>query len=247
MTRAVRLALVVFAVQLLIVVGVVSGWVPVHPIVIMLPLVGLLNGRVEGRGREGLGLVVLKPARSLLLAFVFAALTLGRYLLVLRFGGIPLRVPPLTTETAVSLIGVFAVDVLIIALFEEVVNRGYIQTRLQSAWGFSGVVVATALFATLHLPSALLNLGPEPQAILFRFVQAGLGGFVFGYVYWRTGSALTTIVVHGLNNFSFSLSQQLSGLTGWQVITNGMALQLVWLIGQVGLVLVLCDVLFGDG
>jgi hypothetical protein len=43
----------------------------------MLPLVDLLNGRVEGKGGEGLGMIVVRPGRSLLLALLFATLHLG--------------------------------------------------------------------------------------------------------------------------------------------------------------------------
>jgi len=88
--------------------------------------------------------------------------------------------------------------VVIIALWEEIVSRGYIQTRLQKAWGLWGVVIATLLFALLHLPSALAA-GSLPEAAV-RFLQTGLSGFVLSYLYWETRSVLPTIFLHGLRN-----------------------------------------------
>jgi membrane protease YdiL (CAAX protease family) len=209
----------------------------------MLPLAGLLNGKVERRGREGLGLVVVQPGRSLLLALLFAALLFGGSLIVFWLKGVPLQPPPLTIETIRWLIEDFAVTVFIIALFEEIVNRGYIQIRLQTAWGFWGVIVSTLLFASLHLPSAFLDFNYDLPTPLLHFVQVGLSGFMLGYVYWRTGSVLTTIALHGLCNFAWSVSLHLGDVTAAQMHVSQMLFQLLWLAGQVGLMLLVCPVL----
>ena len=55
MKRGILCAGAVYAFQIPFLIGCVVGLIPVHPIVAFLPLVGLLNGKVEGRGREGLG------------------------------------------------------------------------------------------------------------------------------------------------------------------------------------------------
>ena len=237
-------SLVVYLVQIPIVIGYEKGWVPIHPIAVMLPLVGLLNSKVEGRGREGLGLVVVQPARSLLLALLFALLLFGGCLIVFWLGGVPLQWPSPTVETVWALTKEFAVDVFIIALFEEIVNRGYIQTRLQAAWGFWGVMIATLLFASLHLPSAFLGFGYDLPTALLYFVQVGLAGFMLGYVYWWTGSVLTTIALHGLRNFAWGVSLRLGGVTPAQMHVSQVPFQLLWLMAQVGLLLPLCQVLF---
>jgi len=246
MKRGVLWAGVVYLVQIPILVGCVAGLIPLHPIVILLPLVGLLNGKVEGKGREGLGLVIVRPGRSLLLALLFAALCFGGSLIVFGLEDVPLQPPPLTAETIWSLIGEFAVDVFIIALFEEVVNRGYIQTRLQAVWGFWGVIVATLLFASLHLPSAFLDFGYDLSTALAYFVLTGLAGFMLGYVYWRTGSVLTTIAIHGLRNFAWGVSLRLGGVTAARMHVSQTAFQLLWLLAQVGLMLLLCRALFSE-
>jgi membrane protease YdiL (CAAX protease family) len=236
----------VYVLQIPILIGCAVGLIPIHPIVVLLPLVGLLNDKVEGRGREGLGLAVVEPARSLLLALLFGALSLGGHLIVLRLEGISPQPPPLTVETVRWLTGEFAVAVFIVALFEEVVSRGYIQTRLQEAWGFWGVIVAALLFATLHLPSAFLDFGYEMSTALYYSAQVGLVGVMLGYVYWHTRSVLTAIVLHGLRNCAWVLSLRLSNATPAQMPVRQMPFQFLWLVGQVGLILVACRTLFGN-
>jgi len=235
----------VYLVQIPILIGYGAGWIPIHPIAIMLPLVGLLNGKVEGRGREGLGLIVVQPGRSLLLALLFAALHFGGQLIVLRLESVPLRPLPLTPKTIGELGGDFAVDVFIIALWEEVVSRGYIQTRLQEAWSFWGVIVATLFFASLHLPSAFLDYGGDLSRISFRFAQTGLSGFMLGYVYWRAGSVLPTVALHGLRNFAGSIASQLGGVVLAQMLIRQEPFQFLWLVGQVGLMLCICRLISG--
>jgi membrane protease YdiL (CAAX protease family) len=236
----------VYLVQIPILIGCASGMIPIHPIAIVLPLVVFLNARVDGRGPEGLGLIVAHPARSLLLVFVFAVLGLGRRLIVLRLENIPIRCPPVTVASVGSVAMDLAVDLFIIALWEEIVNRGYVQTRLQQAWGFRAVLVTTLMFASLHLPSAIYDYGwgaPVP----FRFVHTGLAGFLLGCVYWWTGSSLTTIGLHGLRNYVLvSLILRLGGLSAAGLQLSQMLFQLLWLMAEVGLAVLVCRAFFGS-
>ncbi|MGD1994638.1 MAG: CPBP family intramembrane metalloprotease [Anaerolineae bacterium] len=233
MKRETRLAFAVYLVELAIVAGYVVDWIPVHPIVLMLPLVGLINFKIEGKGRQGLGLVVRKPARSLLLVAAFAALSFGEHAIRLHLEGVPLRLVSFSGVGMESLARDLVVDLFIIALWEEIVSRGYIQTRLQAAWGGWGVLVATLLFATLHLPSALV--GDTSSKVSLRFLQTGLSGFLLGTLCWQTGSVLPSILLHGLRNFAGSLAAHLSGLSFGQVAAIQMPFQFLWLSGEVGL------------
>jgi membrane protease YdiL (CAAX protease family) len=97
----------------------------------------------------------------------------------------------------------------------------------------------------LHFPSAFLDLGYDLPRALFRFVQTGLSGFILGYVYWRTGSVLPTIALHGLQNFTLSISLHLSGVTATQMLASQIPFQLLWLVGQAGLMPLVCRALFG--
>jgi membrane protease YdiL (CAAX protease family) len=110
----------------------------------------------------------------------------------------------LNSKVTQTLVVSFLVGVFIIALWEESVNRGYIQTRLQLVWDFRGMIFASFLFAFIHIPSALLDCHCDIYEVLLRLVQTGLSGLFWGYLYWRIRSVLTTIVVYGLNNFTIT-------------------------------------------
>jgi membrane protease YdiL (CAAX protease family) len=239
-------AIPVFLVQIPFVVGYSSGLSPIHPIVVMLPLVGLLNSKVEKRGPEGLGLTVVRPLCSLLLALLYAGLSFSGWLISLHLKGAQLRAPDLTPTSAWSILEPFVVGVFIIALWEEVINRGYIQTRLQTAWGFWGIVVTALLFAIMHIPSALLDYDHDLWKALLRFTQSGVAGFALGYVYWRARSVLTTIAIHGLNNFATGLFLFWTGVAAQEMLFDQPVVQLLWLSGQAGLTMLLARVFF-DG
>jgi membrane protease YdiL (CAAX protease family) len=231
-------AFAVYLVEVAVVIAYVAGWIPVHPIVLMLPLVGLFNYKVEGKGHEGLGLVIPRSLRPFLLALIFAALSIAENLVCLHLEGVSLQFFSFSVAIMGSVIKSLAIDLFIIALWEEIVSRGYIQTRLQKAWGLWGVVMNTLLFATLHLPSAL-TASTLPE-VAFRFLQTGLSGFVLSYLYWKSGSVLVTILLHGLRNTAASLVSYLSGLSFAQVIAAQVPFQLLWSAGEVVLMIFAC-------
>jgi len=210
----------------------------------MLPLVGLLNFRVEKRGQEGLGIRLVAPGRSLLLALFYAFLSVIGWQIALGLEGVTFGVTELTVMMIWALVESLIVGVFIIALWEEVINRGYIQTRLQAAWDFWGVIVTSLLFAAMHVPSALLDYDYDVIKVSLRFVQTGLVGFALGYVYWRSRSVLTTIAIHGLNNFVTAAFPVLSGVSYRELFFSQTAFQFLWLGGQVGLTLLLSHVMF---
>jgi len=98
----------------------------------------------------------------------------------------------------------------------------------------------------MHIPSALLDYGNDSLKVLLRFTQTGVAGFALGYVYWRAGSVLTTIAVHGLSNFATGVFLLLTGVTTQEMLFSQPVVQLLWLVGQVGLVLLISRALF-DG
>jgi membrane protease YdiL (CAAX protease family) len=238
-------ALTVYLAQIPLLLAYVLEVIPIHPIATVMPLVVFLNARVDRRGPEGLGLGTLaRPWRSALLVSVFAFLGLGGRLAALRLEGILLHAPPLTLGTARALATDLALDVFIIALWEEIVSRGYVQTRLQEAWGFRGLLVAALLFASLHLPSALHDYG-WTVAVLNRFAQVLLGGLLLGCVYWSTKSVPVAIALHGLRNFlALSLMVYVTGLNALQLQASRIGFQLLWLAGEVGLMVLACRMLF---
>jgi membrane protease YdiL (CAAX protease family) len=221
-----------------------QGGPAVHPIVVMLPLVGIINFYVEKRDQVSLGLHQVQPGRSLIFALVYAGLSILGMVITLKLEGVPFKLPAISAENIWELVSSFLVGVFIIALWEEVVNRGFIQTRLQAAWGFWGVIITSLLFASMHIPSALLDSENDLMKVAIRFLETGLAGFAVGFVYWRTRSVLTTITIHGLNNFAITeILPLLTGFSVQQFSFNQSGFQLVWLVGQVGMI-VFCAQVF---
>ena len=237
----------VYFVQIPLVFWYVKGWIPIHPIVVMLPLVGILNFNVEKRDSNGLGLHCRYPGRSLLVAVVFAGLSFIGWWVASRLEGIKIEFPIGPGMMAGTLIQSFLVSISIIAIWEEIVNRGYLQTRFQARWGFWGVILTSLLFASMHIPSTLIEHDNDLSWVAFRFAQTSLIGFALGYVFWRSGSVITTIAVHGLNNFLVTgVLPLFSSITSQQLSFSQAPLHLLWLVGQVGLTVLFCEVFFKD-
>ncbi|KXA94864.1 hypothetical protein AKJ36_02090 [candidate division MSBL1 archaeon SCGC-AAA259I07] len=244
MNRKLVLVLSVFLVQFPILICCIVGLIPLHPLVIMIPLVCFLNTKIENRDRKGLGLIINRLKSSILLALFFSTFLFVGRLIVFRLEGMIIEIPSFSTDTLWFLLKDFIVAVFIIAMWEEIVNRGYIQTRLQEVWRFKGVIVATLLFASLHIPSAFLDFGFNLNIVLWRFVETGLAGFMLAYVYWLTGSVFSTIAFHGLRNFSNDLALYLGNATHGQIIASQIPFQFVWLLVQIALLLFISRTIF---
>jgi hypothetical protein len=81
--------------------------------------------------------------------------------------------------------------VFFVGLGEELLFRGLIQRNLGALFGWKwGLVGTSLLFSIMHLTWRSV---PE---LLFVFVA----GMVFGIFYIRTGSLLSSIMIHGVNN-----------------------------------------------
>jgi hypothetical protein len=110
--------------------------------------------------------------------------------------------------TMVRVVSAFVFYIFFLGLGEELLFRGYIQSRLNVAWGkpfqFYGVrwgwglVIASLLFGLMHV----LNLGslvggdwqPEWGWGLWTFFS----GLVLGFVREKTGSIVAPAILHGL-------------------------------------------------
>lgn len=87
-----------------------------------------------------------------------------------------------------NVLGVLSVAVLA-PLLEEVLFRGAIQGLLMRLFGrpWPAIIVAALIFGVFHM---------NPVQIVY----ATLLGIIFGWIYYRTGSLLSVIVGHVLNN-----------------------------------------------
>lgn len=97
------------------------------------------------------------------------------------------------SASGILAVGVFFVVSIMAPVCEELLCRGYIQSRLERRHGpLIAILVASSFFAFLHFD--LLH-----SAFAFAF------GLYIGLVAWRTGSTITGILIHFLNNTLASL------------------------------------------
>lgn len=78
--------------------------------------------------------------------------------------------------------------VVMAPILEEILFRGVIQGSAYSKYGaLKSILISSAAFGIIHL---------IPQQVIYAFVA----GIILGYIYWRTQSILSVIIVHALNN-----------------------------------------------
>ncbi|MEE8168531.1 MAG: CPBP family intramembrane glutamic endopeptidase [Candidatus Hydrothermarchaeales archaeon] len=85
----------------------------------------------------------------------------------------------------------FAYMTLFVALGEELLFRAIVQLDLQKAFGDrNGLLMAAYLFGVMHLTWR------SPTELAFAF----FAGYLLGYIYYKTGSLMGPIMLHGINN-----------------------------------------------
>ncbi len=85
------------------------------------------------------------------------------------------------------------------SILEETLFRGIIQEGLFRKYGaWRSIVIAAVIFGVIHV---------IPQQV----VAATLMGLVLGYIYYKTRSLLSVVILHGVNNSLAQLGLMLSG------------------------------------
>jgi membrane protease YdiL (CAAX protease family) len=88
-----------------------------------------------------------------------------------------------------------------VAIGEETIFRGYLLTGLQAAWGNrKGLVAMTIIFALFHLP-AYRSHDSAAALVTLEIALAGAFGFLFGWIYLRTGTLWLPAALHFGWNF----------------------------------------------
>ena len=178
------------------------------PAAVIFPLMGLIGTTHE----EWLGALIL--AAGITVSCVFA---------VKRTINLETRHPRMITPAgvgsylaiiALSLLACFALNTIsgtlarvvhtlvFVAFMEEFFFRGYLQGRLNDAFGRPfhiagvdmgvGLLLSATCFGLLH-PLSSIDSMPWPWA-----VWTGVGGLLFGYLREKTGSVVAPTVAHGL-------------------------------------------------
>lgn len=136
----------------------------------------------DGRGL-GLALVAGVATLALAAAYIYWLGQTGAHPLTFVVPSLPLLI--------IGFFGEFG------ALHEEVVNRGYILPLLEQRVGMGwALVIGAAIFSSTHI----FFKGAD-----FMLLTNFLAGLVFGYLYIKSGSLWTGVLVHVFHNFATDL------------------------------------------
>ncbi|GAA0720665.1 hypothetical protein GCM10008905_10100 [Clostridium malenominatum] len=105
------------------------------------------------------------------------------------------------------LIWIFIRQFIAVALVEEVIFRGYIQTRIQGLikGKWKSIIIVALMFSFAHISSRMIrdNIG------FFKYISSNIAYLknlcifhvYFVYLYTRNNNVISSTVFHGLNNF----------------------------------------------
>ena len=135
----------------------------------------------------------------------------------------------LDTMTGGPLWSSFLLTAIFAPIFEEWLCRGMVLrgmlTRMKPGWA---IVVSALFFALIHM---------NPWQALNAFII----GVVMGFVYWRTGSLLLTMLIHFVNNGTAVILTQIPSLSEADYWIDMMSKETYFIIYVLGLVvLVAC-------
>ncbi|WP_186759837.1 type II CAAX endopeptidase family protein [Planococcus sp. CPCC 101016] len=83
----------------------------------------------------------------------------------------------------------FVSAAIISPIYEEIFYRGFLYRFFSSRYGvFSGMLISSLIFTAVHIPT--FNTLPV------NFVS----GLIFSWVYYKTGSVIPSILIHGIFN-----------------------------------------------
>jgi len=138
--------------------------------------------------------------RMLIIGIIFGLLMSLRYISQIT-KNIPLDIP--MPVTFVSVVGNMTFQLIIVGVCEEIMFRGLIQTYLMNNLKGNvqmlghdlhiGTVIGAIFWGGFHFINIIIMpLGP----VIFFVILTTAIGLLMGYAYQKTGSLLTTIIVH---------------------------------------------------
>jgi membrane protease YdiL (CAAX protease family) len=158
----------------------------------LIGLSSLLIGTRDGRGLEGVGVVLLGPAETVLWAGLLTAMGMGVLFIFreisARLGAGETRLLRALLPATAAERGTFVLLSLTAGVCEEVAYRGYAMSALIPSMGGVAAAAATSVvFGVLHGYQGRLGM-----------VRAGLMGGVLAWGFLATGSIVPSIIAHTL-------------------------------------------------
>src|SRR5699024_10439475 len=95
---------------------------------------------------------------------------------------------------------------IFVGLTEEIVFRGYILRKLMVGWEFwQANTIASLLFVSIHFPIWIYNGLFELPYIMVAIVQVFIISISFGFIYKKTGSLWSVIIIHSMYDLLVSV------------------------------------------
>jgi len=120
--------------------------------------------------------------------------------------GLILEMPVRWPEAPMALLTSLAFDFLVVALVEEFVFRGYLQTKVIALVGDGsrariglGILAASVIFGALHTPAMIVQ-GASPSGIVGTAAFLSLSGLGFGVLYELTHNVYFVALLHAIGN-----------------------------------------------
>lgn len=165
-----------------------------------LPAVYIVVRIYEKKSLETIGISLKRVRKNVLIGFIGSFVLTGELLLSV---GLRNNFHFQLRQITVSLIGITFFSSLATGVVEEIVFRGYIQSRLMKL--YKGVVMPIGLsalfFVIVHLPIMIFVLHYSFSQIISYSVLVGILGVIDGYLFMRTKTLIASVIVHTLWNF----------------------------------------------
>jgi membrane protease YdiL (CAAX protease family) len=152
----------------------------------------ILAMKRTGQNLGSIGITGVDKWRNLALGLVLSAIYVGVMSLGSTFAGF-----------SASLVYAFIL-MAIVGFGQEVMWRGYVQTRLTAKIGtIKGLVATALLFALWHFPMRYFQYSGVPLEVLANiFVDLFPMSLLFGYIMYRCQNIIPLSVLHLFVNFS---------------------------------------------
>jgi membrane protease YdiL (CAAX protease family) len=147
-------------------------------------------------GLQSIGITKLNLMKSCILGILLGIIVF-----------IACQYPSTTDNPAVNIISVAAlisfIEFLIVGFAEEIIFRGYLQTRLIAWQGtVKGCLLTAFIFSFWHLPHNLILAGMNLQDAFFNCIRIFLLSLMLGYIMIRTKNITSVAILHTFINWT---------------------------------------------
>lgn len=146
---------------------------------------------------------------------VIIAIIVGLLTKIISFDTYDSNIKEIKKSAILSLIVVIVIDMFImnamVAFVEEVIYRGYLQTRLTCWLGIvKGWLLTSVIFVLIHVPKYLIWQEANFDKLLISCLIIAVSGLLFGYMRIKTKNIISCSIFHTILNWAQTVMQAVS-------------------------------------